>query len=132
MADGANPIAALALRQLMERIAGGAAEGPEGVPPDAASIAIARNLGELRRADPSALADAINEAKRLIVSIYPQSAFVLPGVANGLAAAIRGLDNALKVVQQALATQQAAGPPLQAIGLPGAEQGGGALPAMGM
>ena len=112
------PLAQMMARQLISRMAG-AQGGPQGPPsgppqggpaPSPAGVQLSQQLSELQGADPDAMLKAITQVKGIIISLYPQAAMKVPGVARNLAQAVKYLDNAIADAEKAAATIQSVTP----------------------
>lgn len=118
MASGPQ-LPAMMARQLLSRLAGGGAPGPQGPPqppgpggaasmnanpPSAAGQQISQQLAELQGADPQSTLKLLQQVKSILVALYPRTAFTIPGVARNVAQSQKYIDNAIKEAEQAAAT----------------------------
>src|ERR1700722_13849814 len=148
-----NPIQAMMLQQLMQKIAGGGAAGPgspggpmpmaggQGGAPggsdgmtnasgsDPQSDALSKELSVMRVADPKMMTNQLTSVKKQIVTLINHSAMSLPAVARGLSKTLQGIDAALKAAGEAAQTMQTLpGGPDASTGVGGPPLGNSALP----
>jgi hypothetical protein len=131
-------------RQLVQKLAGGAAPGGAGIPqggpspmgPGAqgainanpaaqAGDQVSRQLAELQGADPDALLKTLQQIKSMIVAIYVRASFQMPGVARNVAQVQKYLDNAIKEAEQAAATAATVSPIANNASIPNPQGGAG-------
>lgn len=127
----ANPIQAMLLSSLMQKIAGGAggpgpgspggplpmAGGSGGVPgagdgqtvgsdSDSQGDQLSKELSVMRTADPQMVTKQLTSVKKQIVTLINHTAMSLPAVARGLSKTLQGIDAALKGAGEAAQTMQ--------------------------
>lgn len=131
-----NPVQAMLLQSLMQKIAGGGA-GPGGPPSagspgggiplaggagggapggadgttvaspaDAQSAELSKELSIMRKADPQMVMQQLTTIKKQIVTLLNHTAMSLPAVARGLSKTLQGIDAATKAAGEAATTMQ--------------------------
>jgi hypothetical protein len=83
---------------------GGGVSGAQ--PAEAGANTLGARMAELGGSDPGALVKSLEQMKKNVVDLIPQTAFRLPGVTKHLVPLLKALDGAIKEAQQGLSTQQ--------------------------
>lgn len=104
------------IQQLIQKLAGSGAEGGMGPGADMpgagasgagdASAQLAQQFSQVNGADPELAVKTLMNIKGMLVAIFNQTVFVLPGVARYCGQAMKAIDSAIKDAQQAAQTTQ--------------------------